>query len=211
MRLTKLEHACLIVEESGRRLVIDPGGFTSPLVGLHDVDVVVITHEHGDHWSPDQLREILATSPGALIVGPPGVATAAADFTVQTVAEGDTIEVGPFTLAFAGSRHAVIHESLPVIDNVGVLVNGRLFYPGDALTVPGFPVDTLAVPVGAPWLKISEAMDYVTAVIPARTFPTHEGTLSEVGLRSHADRIKGATEALGSEALLLRPHESVEL
>ena len=40
MRLTKLEHACLILEKDGRKLVVDPGSFTSPLVDLHDVDFV---------------------------------------------------------------------------------------------------------------------------------------------------------------------------
>ncbi|WP_343861781.1 MBL fold metallo-hydrolase, partial [Frigoribacterium faeni] len=55
MRLTKLEHACLIIEKDGRRLVVDPGSFTSPLMDLQDVDAIVITHEHADHWTPDQL------------------------------------------------------------------------------------------------------------------------------------------------------------
>ena len=211
MRLTKLEHAAFVVEEDGRKLVVDPGSFTTPQVDLHVVVAVVVTHEHPDHWTPDQLGHLLATNPGATIYGPAGLAEAAEGFDVHVVADGDTVEAGPFTLAFHGSRHAVIHESIPVIDNVGVLVNGRLFYPGDAFTVPPVPVETLAAPVGAPWLKIGEAMDYVTAVAPTRLFPVHEQTLSAAGFGMHADRLRASVEALGGTAVVLAAHESLEV
>jgi len=211
MRLTKLEHACLILEKDGRKLVVDPGSFTAPLVDLHDVDAVVVTHEHADHWTPDQLTHLLATNPDATFYGPAGVATAAEGFDVHVVADGDTVEVGPFTLAFHGSRHAVIHESIPVIDNVGVLVDGSLFYPGDQFTVPPVPVDVLATPVGAPWLKVAEVIDYVTAVKPRLAFPTHEQTLSAPGLAMHFDRMKASAQSVGGDAVKLEAHESLDL
>lgn len=211
MRLTKLEHACLILEKNGRKLVVDPGSFTAPLIDLHDVDAVVVTHEHADHWTPDQLTHLLATNPDATVYGPAGVATAAEGFDVHVVADGDTVEVGPFTLAFHGSRHAVIHESIPVIDNVGVLVDGSLFYPGDQFTVPPVPVDVLATPVGAPWLKVAEVIDYVAAVKPRLAFPTHEQTLSAPGLAMHFDRMKASAQSVGGDAVKLEAHESLDL
>ena len=166
MKLTKYEHACLVLEISGDKLIIDPGAFTMPLGDIGDVIAVVITHEHPDHWTPEQLGRILARNPDAKIYGPAGVKLAAADFEIIESHDGDSVEVGPFTLDFYGERHAVIHSSIPLVDNVGVMVNQTLFYPGDAFTVPPVPVDTLAVPAGAPWLKIGETMDYVTAVAP---------------------------------------------
>jgi L-ascorbate metabolism protein UlaG (beta-lactamase superfamily) len=211
MRQTKLEHAAFVVEEDGRKLVVDPGSFTTPQIDLHAVDAVVVTHEHADHWTPDQLTHLLATNPGLTVYGPAGVAAAAEGFDVHVVADGDTVEVGPFTLAFHGSRHAVIHGTVPVVDNVGVLVNGRLFYPGDAYTVPPVPVETLAAPVGAPWLKIGEAMDYVTAVAPTRLFPVHEQTLSAAGFGMHADRLRASVESVGGTAVVLAAHESLEV
>jgi L-ascorbate metabolism protein UlaG (beta-lactamase superfamily) len=211
MRLTKLEHACLILEKDGRKLVVDPGSFTSPLIDLHDVDAVVVTHEHADHWTPDQLSHLLATNPDATVYGPAGVAAATGDVDVHVVADGDTVEVGPFTLAFHGSRHAVIHDSIPVIDNVGVLVDGQLFYPGDQFTVPPVPVDVLATPVGAPWLKVAEVIDYVAAVKPRLAFPTHEQTLSGPGLAMHFDRMKASAQSVGGDAVKLEAHESLDL
>jgi L-ascorbate metabolism protein UlaG (beta-lactamase superfamily) len=212
MRLTKQEHACFIVEEDGQKLVVDPGSFTTPLLGVDDVIAVVITHEHADHWTPDQLTAILDHNPDVAIYGPPGVVTAAGeDFTVNAVHEGDEVTVGPFTLKFFGSKHAVIHSSIPVIDNTGVLINDRIYYAGDSFTIPPVKVDTLAVPAGAPWLKISEVIDYVAAVKPARAFPTHEMVLSVAGRKLSDARIGHTTEFGGGTYHPLEPGDTLEL
>ncbi|KQO60187.1 MBL fold metallo-hydrolase [Curtobacterium sp. Leaf261] len=213
MDVTKLEHACLVIRQGGPGLVIDPGSFTR-LVEAEDVVAVVVTHEHPDHVTPRQLRRILARNPGALVFGPAGVAALLAEqapeIAVDVVTHGDTRTVGPFSLAFRGVTHAVIHSSVPVIDNTGVIVDDVLFYPGDALTDPGQPVPVLATPVGAPWLKISEVMDYVAAIAPARTFPVHEATLSEAGFAMHADRIAAMTRPTG-EATVLRAGDTMHV
>lgn len=212
MRLTKLEHACLVLEDSGKTLIVDPGSFTTPLVGTNNVVAIVITHEHADHWTDDQLKRILEQNPDARLFGPEGVATAASDFDITTVSSGDQIEVGPFTLRFFGEKHAVIHSSIPVVDNVGVLINDVLYYAGDSFTIPeGVTVDTLAVPAGAPWLKISEVMDYVMAVKPRRSFPTHEMLLSVAGKTISNARIQGATEDGGGEFFALEPGDTLDL
>lgn len=212
MRVTKQEHACLIVESSGRTLVIDPGSFTTALVGISGVVAIVITHEHADHWTADQLRLLLDRNPDAKLFGPEGVARAATDFDIMVVADGDSIEVEPFSLRFFGEKHAVIHSSIPVVDNVGVLVNELLYYPGDSFTVPaGIEVDTLAAPVGAPWLKIGEAIDFVLAVKPRRTFATHEMVLSAAGKGMGGDRLKWAVEQGGGEYVDLQPGNALDL
>jgi L-ascorbate metabolism protein UlaG (beta-lactamase superfamily) len=193
MKVTKFEHATLLVSIGDDNLIIDPGVYLS-LVDLAKVQAVVITHEHQDHWTPDQLTRILEKSPDAKIYGPAGVAKAAAEFDIEVVKQGDTIEAGPFTLRFFGEKHAVIHESVPVPDNVGVLVNDELYYPGDSYTVPDAEVGTLAAPIGAPWLKIGEAMDFILAVKPQRAFYAHDMTLSVAGKAMHVERLKWATE-----------------
>lgn len=210
MKVTKYEHATLLVSIGDDNLIIDPGVFLS-LVDFARVLAVVITHEHGDHWSPDQLTRILEKSPDAKIFGPAGVAKAAAEFEIEVVTAGDTVEVGPFMLKFFGEKHAVIHESIPVLDNIGVLVNDELFYPGDAFTVPDAAVGTLAAPIGAPWLKVGDAMDYVLAVKPKRAFYAHDMTLSVAGKSSHIDRLKWATEQGEGEFHALEVGESLDI
>jgi len=211
MHITKLEHATLVVEEAGHRLVIDPGGFTTPILGLQGVQGIVITHNHPDHWTPEQLKRLLDANPRAKIFGPEEVVKAADGFDVIAVHPGETHDFGQFVLKFFGGRHAVIHPSIPVIENVGVLVNNRLFYPGDSFTIPeGITVETLAVPAWAPWMKISEAMDYVTALAPKRAFPTHDGGLSAAGKGLSNARLKDATEAAGGTYYPLATDEGID-
>ena len=211
MRLTKLEHAALVVEDSGDRLYVDPGKFTTPITESAGTVAVVITHQHDDHWTPEQLGRIVAANPDVRIFGPAGVAAAASGFPVETVAAGDEVEVGPFRLRFFGGKHAQIHPSIPIIDNVGVLVNDALYYGGDSFVVPtGVSVEVLAAPANAPWMKISESMDYLIAVAPRRAFPTHEMLLSRAGKDLSNARLRWAAEQGGGEYLPLEPGDAID-
>ncbi|MFB7250495.1 MBL fold metallo-hydrolase [Microbacterium sp. NPDC056234] len=212
MRVTKYEHAALRIDESGDTLIVDPGSFTTPLDDLTGVVAVVITHEHPDHWTPEHLDRILRDAPGIPVFAPAGVSAAAADHEITIVSPGETVTAGNFTMRFFGGAHAVIHESLPTIENVGVLINDELYYPGDSYAVPeDVAVSTLAAPLGAPWLKIGEAMDFVLAVKPRRAFGVHDMTLSVIGKDMHRARLQWATEQEGGEFFVLEPGESLDL
>lgn len=210
MRIVKHGHACLEVQEDGKTLIVDPGDHTEELSPENLVGVV-ITHEHADHWDAAHLSAIRASFPEAPIFGPPGVLEAAEEFEIVPVHAGETHTVGPFTLQFFGGEHAVIHESIPVVDNVGVLINDKLYYPGDSFALPEVPVDVLATPAGAPWLKISEVMDFVVAVAPKRTFATHVLSLSPDGLALSDARIRGAVEHVGGEHIMAEPGTVIDV
>jgi L-ascorbate metabolism protein UlaG (beta-lactamase superfamily) len=202
-----------MIEDSGSRLFIDPGNFTTPITDATGAVAVVLTHEHPDHWTPEQLARITGKSPGVRVLGPAGVVRAAADrgVEVEEVQAGDELEIAPFRLRFFGGRHAVIHSSIPVVDNLGVLVNDALYYAGDSFTVPeGVEVDVLAAPAGAPWMKIAESMDYVIAVAPKRAFATHEMVLSRAGKDMSHSRLRWATEQGGGEYLPLEPGDTLD-
>jgi L-ascorbate metabolism protein UlaG (beta-lactamase superfamily) len=62
MELTKHGHACVVLGDGERRLVIDPGGFTDA-AALDGADAVLITHEHADHFDPAKLRAALDADP----------------------------------------------------------------------------------------------------------------------------------------------------
>lgn len=212
MKLTKLEHAALVIEDSGRKLFVDPGSFTTAITAGAQADVIVVTHEHPDHWTPEQLERIRSKSPDVRIFGPQGFANVASGFAVEVVTHGDQVEVGPFTLQFFGTKHNEIHSSIPIVDNVGVLINGSIYYGGDSYTVPeGVDVDVMAVPAGAPWLKIGDVMDYVLAVKPRRAFPTHEMVLAKAGKDMANTRITWATEQNGGTFIPLAPGDTLDI
>jgi len=211
MRITKYEHACFVASIADKKLVVDPGSFTLPFADSTHVVAVVVTHEHADHWTPEHLQRIKDNSPDVRFFGPAGVAAAASDFEFTVVKDGQKVEIDPFTLEFFGEKHAEIHASIPLVDNVGVLINGSVFYPGDSFTLGPVGVDLLGVPASAPWLKIGEVMDYVAAAKPKRSFATHDMINSVIGNGMASARITAVTEQGGGEFVTLAPGESLEI
>ncbi|MGY1746298.1 MBL fold metallo-hydrolase [Blastococcus sp. SYSU D00695] len=183
MELTKHGHACVVLTEGDRRLVLDPGGFTDPAV-LQGASAVLVTHEHPDHLAPEPLRAAMDADP-ALEVWTNGSVAARLEglgSRVHVVGDGDAVTVAGFDVTVHGELHAVIHPEVPRVANVGFLVGGEVFHPGDAFTVPGVPVTTLLLPVHAPWSKVSEVIDYVRAVGADQAYAVHDGLLNDRGL-----------------------------
>jgi L-ascorbate metabolism protein UlaG (beta-lactamase superfamily) len=181
MKITKYEHACFTVKIDNQLLVIDPGVWTTDFAVPDNVVAIVVTHEHPDHFSPDILAAIYDKNPDSILVSLDSIVEKMPDHTSHAVKPGDTYSVGPFTLEFFGGTHAIIHDSIPSIGNIGVLINKSIYYPGDSFDVPNKPVAVLALPVGAPWLKMSETMDFLMAIKPGLVFPTHDAVLSKIG------------------------------
>lgn len=181
MKLTKYDHACFTVQKDNQMIVVDPGNFSSDYLPSNNVVAVIVTHAHSDHYDPEQIAAIVDKNPEAVIIGHEAVVSKIEVFKIQAVAAGDKLKIGLFDLEFFGGTHAVIHRSVPTTPNLGVMINELLYYPGDSLTLPGRPVDALAIPAGGPWLKIGDAMDFLELVKPRFAFPTHDAVLSDIG------------------------------
>jgi L-ascorbate metabolism protein UlaG (beta-lactamase superfamily) len=211
LTLTKKSHACVRLEKGGRVLVLDPGGFSEADAAV-GAEAILVTHEHPDHFSEERLRAAMAADPAAEIWTLRSVAekiSAAFPGRVHTVGHGDTFTAAGFDVQVHGELHAVIHPDIPRITNVGYLVDGgRVFHPGDALTVPDHAVETLMLPVMAPWSKISEVIDYVREVKPQRAYDIHDALLTDLARPIYDNQI-GALG--GSEHLRLAPGESTSL
>ncbi|MGW0752867.1 MBL fold metallo-hydrolase [Streptomyces sp. NPDC002587] len=182
MKLTKRLHSCVQLEKDGRTLVIDPGAFSEPEAGL-GADALLVTHEHPDHFEEGRLRAALDANPAAGLWTLRSVAQRLAPAypgRVHTVGHGDTFTAAGFQVQVHGELHAVIHPDIPRVTNVGYLVEGSLFHPGDALTVPDAAVETLMLPVHAPWNKVSEVIDYLREVKPRRAIDVHDAYLSDI-------------------------------
>lgn len=192
MKLTKYNHACFSLEKNGKLLIIDPGNFSTDFIAPNNVVGIVITHSHADHFDPEQIAAIIDKNPEAIIISNQEVTSLIEAFTTQTVKAEDRITVEPFTLEFFGGLHEMIHRNIPLIANLAVMIDDLLYYGGDSYALPKKPVDTLALPAGAPWLKIGEAMDYLIAINPRLAFPTHDAVLSDEG-KELADRLLLAT------------------
>ena len=189
MQLTKHTHACVELADEGGRLVIDPGTLTPDAdAAIAAADAVLITHEHADHFDEGLIAQALEKRPELRVYGPAAVVERweARRGQVTAVAAGDEFSVAGFDLAVFGELHALIHRDVPRVTNVGYLVNGGLYHPGDAYHAPDAKVETLLLPTSGPWAKLGEAVDYAREVAPSRLLQIHELLLSEAGQQTTA-------------------------
>jgi L-ascorbate metabolism protein UlaG (beta-lactamase superfamily) len=212
MELTKHGHACVVLSEGERRLVIDPGAFTDPAV-LEGAEAVLVTHEHFDHFAPDALRAAMDADPGLEVWTNRSVAGQLDGLggRVHVVGQGDAVTVAGFDVTVHGELHEVIHPDIPRIPNVGFLVGGQVFHPGDALTVPEVPVPILLLPVHAPWSKVSDVIDYVRAVDADQAYAVHDGLLNEAGLGVYGGMLGERGPGTPTPYSRLAPGDSVDL
>ena len=197
IQLTTHGHSCVRMERDGRVLVIDPGSF-SEASAVAGAEAVLVTHHHTDHLELGRLVAELGASAVLEVWGPPDVAALLLDGRhalagrVHPVHRGQHVEAAGFGVEVLGELHAQVHPDVPVIANVGYLVDGVVLHPGDSFTLPPEDVDVgvRLLPVSAPGLKVAETVDYARSVRARTVVPIHDAILSVTGV-ALVDRVLG--------------------
>ena len=197
MQLTHFGHSCLLASfpaqnGSDTTLLFDPGTFSHGFEGVTGLSAIMITHQHPDHVDKSRLPALVDANPDAALYADPQTAAQLGD-PWRPVHPGDELTINNLKVRGTGGVHAVIHPEIPLINNVSYLIGdsehpARLMHPGDALFIPAEPVDVLALPAAAPWLKISEAVEYLRAVKPLRAIPIHQGILNPAAVGLYYQR-----------------------
>lgn len=197
MQITHLGHSSVLVEVSGRRILIDPGNFSDAWHSLTDLDAILVTHLHPDHIDPQHVPALIAANPQAAVHVEPQVLTVVDLPTARPVRADTSLDLGGVTVAAVGGLHAVIHRDIPRIGNVGLVVSAEgepvLFHPGDSLEAVPSGVDVLAVPAYGPWAAMKETVDFVRAAASPHGFCIHDGLLNERGWNLVFNRINEMT------------------
>ena len=192
--LTKFTHSCVRFDDGDRSLVIDPGIFSEVAAALDGSDAVLITHEHPDHVDVDAVRDAAKANPRLQVWAPPNLA-ASLDLgdQVVAVAPGERFQAGGFDVEVFGGQHGLLHPTVPVVQNNAYLIEG-VYHPGDSVIVPTKPVQTLLLPIHAPWSSTADVIDFVVSVRAPKAVQIHDGLLNERGLffvEGHVRRIGG--------------------
>jgi L-ascorbate metabolism protein UlaG (beta-lactamase superfamily) len=184
MELTKYTHSCVRITDGDRGLVIDPGAFSEVTTALDGIHAVLVTHEHPDHVDVDALLAAAEADSELRVWAPAPVAGMLSGLgdRVTTVIPGETLTAGGLGVRVFGGQHAIIHRSIPVVVNVGYLVEETVYHPGDSLDVPTAPVPTLLLPIHAPWSKTAEVMDFLIGVRARQAYAIHDALLADPGL-----------------------------
>jgi L-ascorbate metabolism protein UlaG (beta-lactamase superfamily) len=203
--ITKLAHACLLVEANGKRILLDPGIFTHQderfnLSMVEGVDRVLITHEHADHVNVDLVRAVLERSNDAAVETTGSLVGILAEQGIEAVTEGTP-------------QFAAPHERIPIgpgPPNTGFHVEGALSHPGDSHSfVESMPI--LAMPFAAPWGSLVGGVDRTRLVRPRIVIPIHDWFLSEGGKKFMYGLATAGLVADEIELVFLKDFETVTL
>lgn len=186
MRLTHLGHACLLVEIADQRILIDPGAYAKDFLEIRDLDAVLITHQHADHLDVDRLPELVRSNGDVPIWCDPQSVKVLEGLGLQASAhDGSAVQLGDVTIEPFGELHAVIHDDIPRITNVGVRISAEgeptFFHPGDALDAEPGDIDVLAFPLNAPWQRSREMTGFLRRLAAPNAVPMHDALLSQTG------------------------------
>ncbi len=198
MTIKKYLHSCLLVEENGRKLLIDPGAFSflEKKVRPEDIerpDVIAITHTHLDHYFPEALRALAGGSVPVIAPKEINEALRKNGFSSETIADGKSKTIYGFTLKALKAPHEPIPADIP--HNQAFLINNTLLHPGDSLSITGVKkCGVLALPIAGPWIRLVDALAFAIKLKPKHVIPIHDAIIKDFMLERMYAMCKAALE-----------------
>lgn len=187
MLIRKYLHSCLLIEDKGKKLLIDPGTFSfaegkiKPS-DIGPVDAIVITHNHHDHYSLEAVRVIARMRSPVILAGEEiGGLLEGESLNYQPISGGEVIKVAGFTIRSFEASHGPLPAVLP--NNLGFLVNETILHPGDSYNVhDAGRLEVLALPVAGPWARLVDSLEFAQRLKPKTIIPIHDAMLKDFAL-----------------------------
>jgi L-ascorbate metabolism protein UlaG (beta-lactamase superfamily) len=182
MKISKYLHSCLVFELDGYKILFDPGdysfmeGAVTPQM-FADVDVVVITHIHPDHFVIDVLKSIIDVS-GAQVITNSQVGQQLDNAGVKhTILEDATEQFGPFKLQAFPVKHELIMDN-PLPQMTGFVINDKVLHPVDSMEdkLLAFKnIELLIMVTMAPFASEVMISAFADKLQPRQILPVHDG------------------------------------
>jgi len=173
VKITKLGHACLLVEMPApvnRTALFDPGMLSTVDVdSLEFLDDIIITHSHFDHFSLDLIKELVAKFPNVHLTAPDEVVE---QLNMESIPATSAASDG---IVFFDSPHEVVRPlyNFDPPQELGVHYLDTLSHPGDSHSFRESKA-VLALPVQGPWGHPVDAVRIGLELKPKYIIPIHD-------------------------------------
>ncbi|MBN2781403.1 MAG: MBL fold metallo-hydrolase, partial [Candidatus Marinimicrobia bacterium] len=175
-------HGSLMLDYNGLRIYVDPVGRYADYASLPPADIILITHEHGDHLDPSAVREI--ADAGTRIVS--NAKSAQKLEAAKILKNGASCDISGLTLEAVPAYNTTkgrkaFHPKGNGNGYVLTLGNKRVYIAGDTEDIPELKklkaIDIAFLPVNQPYTMTPEQAARAARIIrPAVLYPYHYGT-----------------------------------
>lgn len=212
MRLTKFQHACVLVEDDQHTALFDPGDYTwqSGLLVLEHIpklDYVLITHEHFDHFSLHLCRSLAKRFPAAVFISTSSVVAQLLDTGIQNARVDGDEQVDVALLQHDGMAPL---GPTPPCENVRFHYKDKISHPGDTLRLSQSR-DILFLPLAGPWEATVDAVDLGLRLKPRVIVPIHDKMWDTEWQRAMYERLENFYAEQGITFVKTIDGESFEL
>jgi L-ascorbate metabolism protein UlaG (beta-lactamase superfamily) len=184
LTITFIGHGTLMFRHGGKVIHVDPVGREGDYTSLPDADLILVTHEHGDHLDPAAVAEIMKA--GTSIVVSPSCEGRLEG--AQVIRNGEETEAAGYRIQ-AVPAYNIVHLSSegqpyhPRGRGNGYIItfgDTRVYVAGDTENTPEMKalkdIDVAFLPMNLPYTMTPEMVaDAARALRPRILYPYHFG------------------------------------
>jgi L-ascorbate metabolism protein UlaG (beta-lactamase superfamily) len=172
MKVTRYFQSCLLIEEGKARILIDPSGHEKDHIDkLGELDAVLYTHEHSDHFDAEMAQTFVEQGIAPVYANASTAKLIKASKTV--VKDGQEFKINGVKIKVIELPHCLMPNDSAGPQNVGYLINGKFFHPGDGVELAGLSVDNLALPITGPDVSMKDAFAFAKQLGAKNVIPIH--------------------------------------
>jgi len=198
--ITWLGHDGFLIKGDGKAIAIDP----FQVKDCESADIILVTHEHYDHCSPEDIQKIQKAST-VIVTEANSAAKLSGD--VRVVQPGDklTVEGIPIEVVPSYNTNKNFHPKENGWLGFIVTIEGvRIYHAGDTDMIPemaSFDVDVALLPVSGTYVMTAEeAVEAAKMINPKLAIPMHYDTI--VGSSDDAQRFCDALAGICEVVML---------
>ena len=160
MKVTKYPQSCLLIETDNKKILIDAGSlkYQEEYFDIwKEVDIILLTHKHGDHVNGEVLKNIDVPIYSTL-----EVQKNYPELNINVIKEGDLFNLANIKIEVVKAVHGynpLLRGSKEVFENVGYIIDDgviRFYTTSDTVCFANdYKVDVVALPITAHGLTMS--------------------------------------------------------